>query len=991
MIHNNKDISSSCISEDGDNNSVRTHDGRNKCKLLRLSDFCYQKPSFVISNRLSTASASSPNDATNCPSYWGARNRVQLSILQISPHVHNSNDEFSMVYVSDVDTLIEWGIMDGAVCWLISSTTATTKQQRQVPVRIQIMVEPPLLSSHPLKSSSYEHPLLYIPPCIAASIGFDANNNSDTSFYDLTPMHPTTSWNNPSVFPIANEVTLQEIGVSPYDLIRHDNTNTTTANNNKSEGDDPTHHIQQYFHRKPRLLSQYCLVGIDNRSKKLTRKTKDTMKFYQIIRHVIASDATKTILQQQEAFMVTQQTRLVLFQKLTLSEDPKQQYTTTSVRLPSIIHAQSFYQSVMKDSIASTITSALETTSAPLCRTKLNNLIDFLWYSTTTSTGTSSTTTTTLSRCIHVHINDDDYDNLFVDVDGLLSKYIKSATDTVGMRCLTVDGLAAFHYRYSNNPKQQSTNIVAEKIFGLQKALSICQQVKCILHICNFHEEFFHHHQDHYDDVNQDIVDRIQTCLDETSKSCSSFTVPIIFSSSSKYQQPNRFSAFPSIPLSFLPNETEIQTFWRNQLLFPTSSNHLVGEQVKTLLLGRNEQEILTACQRLIEKWNLLSNDCCSVGEGAITSTLSSILNEIDAKKKHATNSTRNINNNMTIIPSIHWEDIGGLSNVKNEIRNAIEIPLKYPHLFPTNDLKRSGIVLFGPPGTGKTLVAKAVATECGLPFISIKGPELLGSYVGESEANVRKAFETARTQAAAAVAYQKATKTKAAILFFDELDSLAPRRRIDVAGNNSSSSDVMDRVVATLLGELDQKMTSEAAIGDEDSQIQIFVIGATNRPDLLDPALLRPGRLDRRVYLGFPTNEEDRIQILKSQMQKFPFGDSVAEADIRSIIHCIPPNLTGADLSAISSGALLRSLHRKCKEIEQEAQKRIMMGDNIAADAYETCIQQVMEEWEEKDETLLTPIVTLDDITESSKCIVPSVSLEDRKKYEALHKTFSS
>lgn len=185
-------------------------------------------------------------------------------------------------------------------------------------------------------------------------------------------------------------------------------------------------------------------------------------------------------------------------------------------------------------------------------------------------------------------------------------------------------------------------------------------------------------------------------------------------------------------------------------------------------------------------------------------------------------------------IPTVLWEDVGGLGLVKDEILDTVQLPLDHPELFQDGLKKRSGylsllgiiflltmslvvgVLLYGPPGTGKTLLAKAVATSCSLNFFSVKGPELLNMYIGESEANVRRVFQRARD-------------AKPCVIFFDELDSIAPKR-----GNQGDSGGVMDRIVSQLLAELDGM-----SIGGMD----IFVIGATNRPDLLDPALLRPGR----------------------------------------------------------------------------------------------------------------------------------------------------
>lgn len=168
-------------------------------------------------------------------------------------------------------------------------------------------------------------------------------------------------------------------------------------------------------------------------------------------------------------------------------------------------------------------------------------------------------------------------------------------------------------------------------------------------------------------------------------------------------------------------------------------------------------------------------------------------------------------------IPKVSWDDVGGLGSVKAEILDTIQLPLQHPELFADGVKKRSGILLFGPPGTGKTLIAKAVATSFSLNFFSVKGPELLNMYIGESEANVRRVFQRARD-------------ARPCVIFFDELDSVAPKR-----GNHGDSGGVMDRIVSQLLAELDGMAGGSG--GD------VFVIGATNRPDLLDPALLRPGR----------------------------------------------------------------------------------------------------------------------------------------------------
>lgn len=196
-------------------------------------------------------------------------------------------------------------------------------------------------------------------------------------------------------------------------------------------------------------------------------------------------------------------------------------------------------------------------------------------------------------------------------------------------------------------------------------------------------------------------------------------------------------------------------------------------------------------------------------------------------------------------IPNVSWSDVGGLSHVKSSIMETIQLPLSRPELFAKGMKKRSGILFYGPPGTGKTLLAKAIATEFSLNFFSVKGPELLNMYIGESEANVRRVFQRARD-------------ARPCVVFFDELDSVAPKR-----GNQGDSGGVMDRIVSQLLAELDGMSSGDGAAGG------VFVIGATNRPDLLDQALLRPGRFDKMLYLGVSDTHEKQQKILEALSRK--------------------------------------------------------------------------------------------------------------------------
>lgn len=236
-------------------------------------------------------------------------------------------------------------------------------------------------------------------------------------------------------------------------------------------------------------------------------------------------------------------------------------------------------------------------------------------------------------------------------------------------------------------------------------------------------------------------------------------------------------------------------------------------------------------------------------------------------------------------VPDVNWEDIGALDVLREELSMSILQPIRNPEQFDAIGLTvPAGVLLYGPPGCGKTLVAKAIANESGASFLSIKGPELLNQYVGASERAVRQVFQRAQSSAPC-------------VIFFDELDALCPKR-----GKGSEGSQVSERVVNQLLTEMDGL----------DERRRVFVIAATNRPDIIDPAMLRPGRLEKLLYVKLP-NAEDRLSILEKHVKRTPMDASV---DLRAIASSHKAEgYSGADLASLVREAVLFALREKQAE----------------------------------------------------------------------------
>jgi transitional endoplasmic reticulum ATPase len=270
-------------------------------------------------------------------------------------------------------------------------------------------------------------------------------------------------------------------------------------------------------------------------------------------------------------------------------------------------------------------------------------------------------------------------------------------------------------------------------------------------------------------------------------------------------------------------------------------------------------------------------------------------------------------------VPTVHWTEIGGLEGVKQELKEAVEWPLKNPEIFSRLGIKPpKGILIYGPPGCGKTLLARAVATESEANFITIKGPEVFSKWVGESEKAIREVFRKARMAAPA-------------VIFFDEMDSLVPRR-----GAGFSDGGVSERVISQLLTEMDGIVTLE----------DIVIIAATNRPDLVDPAVLRPGRFDRLIYVPEP-DEASRLQIFKIYTKDMPLAKDVNVTGLTALAK----GYSGADIEALCREAAIHALRAdvNSKEVTmkdfEEALKHA--GPSVTPDMekwYKSFMQQVRQ-----------------------------------------------
>ncbi|CAG98045.1 AAA family ATPase CDC48 [Kluyveromyces lactis] len=304
-----------------------------------------------------------------------------------------------------------------------------------------------------------------------------------------------------------------------------------------------------------------------------------------------------------------------------------------------------------------------------------------------------------------------------------------------------------------------------------------------------------------------------------------------------------------------------------------------------------------------------------------------------------------------TVVESVNvtWDDIGGLDEIKDELKETVEYPVLHPDQYTKFGLSPSkGVLFYGPPGTGKTLLAKAVATEVSANFISVKGPELLSMWYGESESNIRDIFDKARAAAPT-------------VVFLDELDSIAKAR----GGSLGDAGGASDRVVNQLLTEMDGMNAKK----------NVFVIGATNRPDQIDPAILRPGRLDQLIYVPLP-DETGRLSILSAQLRNTPLEPGL---DLKTIAQATQ-GFSGADLLYIVQRAAKFAIK---DSIEAQKRAEVVKKEEGAEETEKVKTEEDVEMSDVQQEDPV-PFITKEHFTEAMKTAKRSVTDTELRRYEA-------
>lgn len=331
--------------------------------------------------------------------------------------------------------------------------------------------------------------------------------------------------------------------------------------------------------------------------------------------------------------------------------------------------------------------------------------------------------------------------------------------------------------------------------------------------------------------------------------------------------------------------------------LIRVAHNHCIKRK-RAQLIDSSKTEIMAP-----KKSTDVKNDLKSGAKSDLKSSIVLEMVDFDAARRRVQPAAKR--EGFATVPDVTWDDVGALSKIREELQLSILAPIKYPEDVASSGMSTSiGILLCGPPGCGKTLLAKAIANESGINFLSVKGPELLKMYVGESERAVRNVFTRAKS-------------SKPCILFFDEFDALCKRR----GGNEGEGNNVSASVVNQLLTEMDGLESRDC-----------ILLAATNRPDILDPAILRPGRFDMTIYVGFPdANEREEILTALTQNKKKP--TCANDVNLKAIAHDPRTDgYTGADCKLLVNEALKVAFREKIKSADPASVQLIVTKDHFEA-----------------------------------------------------------
>ncbi|EGG18802.1 AAA ATPase domain-containing protein [Cavenderia fasciculata] len=888
---------------------------------LRISNFIIHPLSTPVPTVPTPISSSSLFHFTPNSNRTLSNNIVQSRIMTTIPHeidirLIDQNYDYMNDCCVTLTTLKQLGLFHGSFIKLNN-----TRLNQQIVVRVYSII-PIGLGSKLIDTLSLQDGILYLPPIQSFNLGNGKGEEENESFEleisilknNKQQQDKLDNNNNLyNIFPIANKIKISRI-------------NTPESNGYASY----TNQLVQYFNNSSasdiiRVMKQGDIFSINEND---NNNNGGQLIFFKVeqIQSPTNNTTTQTIgPPETELFIID-------YRKCTVIQEG-----SCNSFLPNNIKSFS-------DRLHHPESSVIAYNDEFL---KLQNII---------STFTTSTIVENQSNQSNLNLLDIDY-NCSILIKGLKGigkkTMIKQLADRLGTSTITIDCFELFSF----NEKEKEDNlknaliaasdnvpciVILEHFDVLEQSPSTSLLEKKESNITSILKDTIQLINDKFSTIQQNqnnnqnnnsliIIGTVETTDEMSGKLRGWFKYEIELLSPDENQRKILLkSIFRNIPLN---NSVSISNIAMRTASFLPLNLHQLRERSAMAALKR-------VFQSLTDK-SINAQDICSCGVVVGSDDISDALADMQGYQSSSIGAPK--------IPNVKWDDVGGLANVKSEIMDTIQLPLENPHLFASGIGKRSGILLYGPPGTGKTLMAKAIATECSLNFLSVKGPELINMYIGESEKNIRDIFNRAR-------------QAKPCVIFFDELDSLAPAR-----GAGADSGGVMDRVVSQLLAELDGMQGAS----------DVFIIGATNRPDLLDPALMIPGRLDRLLYLGISSDKESQLKIVQALTRKFHLDDDV---DLHAIVAKCPFNLTGSDFYALCSDSLANSIKDKINQLEDQRKSRRKEFGSIGEDEF---IEQLQKQQKQV-------IVKQKHFLEAVDNLVPSVSQDELQYYHKVQKQFS-